>query len=138
MKPLNTNKTQCTINFMGNTSRQQKRYWKMQDSVYFEWDGMTLNPKSTSTSILCQDFEEWLYQSVCAVCQHRSIMIIMHYKFTSLCFFKYFLSYFLLQSNDFLKLIFLLCLFVIQCYMTAWLVFFFCMLLEVVHTQIKM
>lgn len=39
-------------------------------------------------------------------------------------FFKYFLSYFLLQSNDFLKLIFLLCLFVIQCYMTAWLGFF--------------
>lgn len=124
MKPLNTNKTQCTINFMGNTSRQQKRYWKMQDSVYFEWDSMTLNPKSTSTSNLCQDFEEWLYQSVCAVCQHRSIMIIMHFKFTSLWLFKKFLSYFLLQSNDFLKLIFLLCLFVIQCYMTAWLGFF--------------
>lgn len=104
--------------FLGNTSRQQKRYWKMQDSVYFEWDCMTLNPKSTSTSTLKNDCTR-----VCAVCQHRSIMIIMHYKFTSLWLFKNFLSYFLLQSNDFLKLIFLLCLFVIQCYMTAWLVF---------------
>lgn len=130
MKPLNTNKTKCTINFMDNTSRRQKRFWKKQDSVYLEWDSMTLNPKSTSTSNLCQDFEEWLYQSTCS--------LTTHYKFTSLWLFKNFLSlYFLLQSNDFLKLIFLLCLFVIQCYMTAWLGFF-CMLLEIVHTQIKM
>lgn len=39
----------------------------MQDSVYFELDGMTLNPKSTSTSNFGQDFEEWLYQSMCSL-----------------------------------------------------------------------
>lgn len=127
MKPPITNQTQCTINFMGNSLSLQGNKKDIEkckivfilSEIVWPWISRVLVPV-IYVKTLKNDCTR-----VCAVCQHRSIMIIMHFKFTSLWLFKKFLSYFLLQSNDFLKLIFLLCLFVIQCYMTAWLGFFF-------------